>query len=459
VSPTFTGWQSVLALVWSTQPVRSEDARRDAVERTRAIPRYLDNEIANLREGLRLGYTAPKSNVASVIRQMDALIAAPPRESPFFEPAVRDSNATFQRDLISFIGGDLRESIKRYREFLASEYMPKARETVGVSANPDGAACYRAAVRLFTSLDRSADDIHQTGLREMAKIRAEAATIGKRSFGTDDPSKLMRQLANDRRYTFPTREAVIAAAQSAVDRAERAMPQWFGTLPKAKVVIQPFAAFQEQSAPLGQYNSPSDDGSRPGVYLINTYEPEKQSRAGGLESTAFHETYPGHHLQVAIAKERTGAHPITRYFFSGAFVEGWGLYSERLADEMKLFSGDVDRVGLLSNEALRAARLVVDAGMHGLGWSRQQAIDYLIANTAESENAATSEVDRYIAVPGQATSYMLGNLEIRALRAQAERELGAKFDIKAFHDRVLGNGGVTLAILRSKIERWIADTK
>jgi uncharacterized protein (DUF885 family) len=459
VSPTFTGWQSALALVWSTQPVGGDKARRDAIARTRAIPAYLDNEIANLREGLKLGYTAPRSNVSSVIAQMDALLRSPPTQSPFYGPAQRDSTGPFRTELEAVIGGDVRAAIQRYRDFLASEYLPKARETVGVSANPQGAECYRAAVRLFTALDRTAEDIHQTGLREMEKIRTEAAAIGTRSFNTSDPSRLMRNLANDPRYTFRSREAVIAAAQAAVDRAEKAAPDWFGTVPKAKVVIQPFAPFQEKSAPLGQYNSPSDDGSRPGTYLINTYEPEKQSRAGGIESTAFHETYPGHHLQIAIAKERPNAHPITRYFFSGAFVEGWGLYSERLADEMKLFSADVDRVGLLSNEALRAARLVVDAGMHGLGWNRQRAIDYLIANTAESENAAASEVDRYIAVPGQATSYMLGNLEIRALRAQAERELGSKFDIKAFHDRVLENGGVTLAILRSKVERWIADTK
>ena len=459
VSPTFTGWQSSLALVWSTQPAGDDKARQDAVARTRAIPTYLDNEIANLREGLRLGYTAPRSNVSSVIAQMDALLRTPPAQSPFYDPARRDSTASFATELQGVIGGDVRAAIQRYRDFLSSEYLPKARETVGVSANPQGAECYRAAVRLFTALDRTAEDIHQTGLREMERIRSEATTIGTRSFGTADPSRLMRNLANDSRYTFRSRAALISAAQAAVDRAEKAVPEWFGTVPKAKVVIQPFAPFQEKSAPLGQYNSPSDDGSRPGTYLINTYEPEKQSRAGGIESTAFHETYPGHHLQIAIAKERPNAHPITRYFFSGAFAEGWGLYAERLADEMKLFSGDVDRVGLLSNEALRAARLVVDAGMHGLGWTRQQAIDYLIANTAESENAAASEVDRYIAVPGQATSYMLGNLEIRALRAQAERELGSRFDIKVFHDRVLENGGVTLAILRSKIERWIAESK
>jgi len=247
-------------------------------------------------------------------------------------------------------------------------------------------------------------------------------------------------------------------AQSALDRAKAALPAWFGILPKADVIIQPYPPFQEASAPGGQYNAPSEDGTRPGIYLINTYEPEKQSKAG-LEATAFHETYPGHHLQLAIARERPGAHKLVSYFYSSGFVEGWGLYSERLADEMKLYSGDVDKMGLLSNEALRAARLVVDAGMHALGWTRQQAIDYLMANTTASLAFATAEVDRYIAVPGQATAYMLGNLEIRRLREQTQRELGSRFSIRDFHDRVLEDGNVTLPMLRQKIEGWIAASR
>jgi uncharacterized protein (DUF885 family) len=230
-------------------------------------------------------------------------------------------------------------------------------------------------------------------------------------------------------------------------------------VPKARVAIQPYAPFQEKAAPGGQYNSPSDDGKRPGTYLINTYDADKQSRAGGLESTAYHETYPGHHLQIAIAKEQPGAHAIARYFFSGAFVEGWGLYAERLADEMGLFSSDIDRIGMLSNQALRAARLVVDSGMHELGWTRQQAIDYVLANTGEERSSAIAEIDRYIAVPGQATSYMLGNLEIRRLRELSERELSAKFDVKSFHDRVLEDGGVTLAMLNGKIGTWLKAQK
>jgi uncharacterized protein (DUF885 family) len=243
-------------------------------------------------------------------------------------------------------------------------------------------------------------------------------------------------------------------ARDAVARAKAAAPQWFGLLPRADVIVQPVPAFSEASAPGAFYTNPAEDGSRPGTYSINLRGAETAPRAG-IEATAFHEAFPGHHLQSALALERTTLHPISRYIYLSGFGEGWALYTERLAEEMGLYSGDVDRMGLLSNEALRAARLVVDAGMHGLGWSRDQAIQYMLDNTAESRESVTSEVDRYIAVPAQATSYMLGNLEIRRLRAQAEQAMGDRFDVKAFHDRVLEDGSVPLSMLRAKIERWI----
>ena len=232
------------------------------------------------------------------------------------------------------------------------------------------------------------------------------------------------------------------------------MHDWFGLLPKADVVIQPYPAFREKSGP-NEYNPPAEDGSRSAVFFINAYQAETKSRVVA-ESTAFHETIPGHHLQGSIALERKEIHPIGRYLFNSGYAEGWALYSERLADEMKLFTSDVDRLGMLSSQALRASRLVVDSGLHTLGWARQQAIDYMLAHTAESEHDVASEVDRYIIYPGQATSYMLGMLEIRAAREDAQKTMGARFDIKAFHDRVLEDGAVPLTFLRGKIRAWAA---
>ncbi|MBW3656662.1 MAG: DUF885 domain-containing protein, partial [Gemmatimonadetes bacterium] len=454
VSPTWTGWQSEFSNLTDAQPVATPAQRDAAHRRYAALPRYLEQETANLREGLGRGYSAPKGNVRAVIRQMDALLAAPVAESPFVAMAP-DTAREFRARMEALETGAIRPAIRRYRDFLASEYLPRARDAVGVAANPDGAACYRAAVRHHATVAMSPEEVHRIGLEQMATIRAEMREIARRSFGSEDVGAVLQSLRTDPRYTFTSREQKLAAARAALERARAAVPRWFGLLPKADVVVEPVAAFAEESAPGGFYNPPAEDGSRPGIYYINLYQAAGSPRAG-LESTAFHETYPGHHLQGGIALERRELHPAQRYFYLSGFGEGWGLYSERLADEMGLFGSDVDRMGLLSNEALRAARLVVDAGMHALGWSRQQAIDYMLQNTAESEASVTAEVDRYIAVPGQATSYMLGNLEIRRLREHAKARLGERFDIREFHDRVLEDGAVPLMMLRAKIERWVA---
>jgi uncharacterized protein (DUF885 family) len=312
-------------------------------------------------------------------------------------------------------------------------------------------------VRSFTTLDVPAQEIHQIGLREMDKIQAEMRTIAQRSYNTTDVQALLERMRTDRQFLFGSRQEIVDYAGAAIGRARAAMPRYFGRLPRADVVIEPYQDFEERSAPGASYEIPGEDG-RPGKYRINTYKPEEQTRVG-IESTAFHESIPGHHLQLAIAQEREGAHIITRFTGNSGFSEGWGLYSERLADEMGLFSSDMDRMGLLSNEALRAARMVVDPGLHVMGWTRDQAIDYMLKHTAENRQAVENEVDRYIGWPGQATAYMLGNLEIRRLREMAERELGSRFDIRTFHDKVLEDGTVTLPMLRAKIERWVAAEK
>ena len=355
VSPTWTGWQGDLPIVAGMQKNDTPADQQAALARWSELPKYLDDEIANLREGLKQG------------------------------------------------------------------------------------------------------QIHDTGLAQMETIQAEMRAIGKRSFGVEDPQKLIALVKTDPKYRFKSREELIKYAESAVERAKQAVPKFFMRLPKAPVIVEPYPPFLEKTAPGGQAVSPSADG-KPGKYMINAYKATEQSKAG-LESTAFHEAYPGHHLQVATALERTGLHNIQRYFFLSGFGEGWALYTERLSDEMGLFTSDVDRLGLLSNEALRAARLVVDSGMHMLGWPRQKAIDYVLAHTTETPGHAAAEIDRYIAVPGQATAYMIGNLEIRRLRTEGEQALGAKFDLRAFHDLVLEDGALPLSALRTKVERWITTRR
>jgi uncharacterized protein (DUF885 family) len=456
VSPTWTGWQSELPVVAGMQAVERPADQQNAIARFSQVAKYLDDEIANLTEGLKLGYTAPKGNVQSVIAQVNAMLAAPVSASPFVQMAKAGAPASFKRSLEDMERTSIRPAMTRYRDFLQKTYLPGARGAIGVGSHPNGSACYAAAVKYHATVPMGPQEIHDLGKAQMAKIQAEMQEIGRRSFGTDDPIALLKLVKTDPKYRFKSREELIATAEASVARAKEALPKWFGLVPMAPVVIEPYPAFLEKTAPGGQAVPPTADG-KPGKYLLNAYKASEQSRAG-LESTAFHEAYPGHHMQAAIALERENLHPISRYFFLSGFGEGWGLYAERLSDEMGLFSSDVDRLGLLSNEALRAARLVVDSGMHALGWTRQQAIDYVLAHTTETTSRAEAEIDRYIAVPGQATAYMIGNLEIRRLREDAKQKLGARFDIREFHDVILEDGTMPLWVLREKVAGWVADT-
>jgi uncharacterized protein (DUF885 family) len=297
--------------------------------------------------------------------------------------------------------------------------------------------------------------IHEKGLAEMARIRGEMLSIARDSFDTQDLRQLFEDLRSRPQYTFESEQHQLDYINAAVDRGRKAVPSWFGNVPDAELVVKPSPAYEKDSGG-GFYSSGTADGSRPGIYQVGTYNPQGISQAG-QEATAFHESWPGHHMQGSIALLNDGLHPILRYMFISGSGEGWALYTERLADEMGLYSDDVARLGMLSNEAYRAARLVVDPGIHVLGWTRQQAMDYMLENTAEGYDGVASEVDRYAAVPGQATSYLLGSLEIQRLRSQAKEALGDRFDIREFHDRVLENGSVPLPMLAAAVAAWIDE--
>ena len=452
-----TGWQVNLGYLVTIQPVGNDDARREALARWSLLPAYIDREIDNLREGLKSGYTSPKLNVRIVIDQVRSLAATPVKDSPFGTPAQRDTSPEFKRAFATLVTGQIQPAMTRYADFLEKEYLPAAREAIGVASHPNGPQCYDASVLYFSSIGKTAKDVHELGVSQNAELASEIKTIGRTLFKSDDVPTILQRARSDPAFKFKSREDKIAYSQRALQRAKEAVPGWFGLLPKADVVIRPYPAFREKNAP-NEYNPPAEDGSRPAVFFISAYQAEKQSRVVD-ESTAFHETIPGHHLQGAIALERKDIHPIGRYLSNSGYTEGWGLYAERVADEMKLFSGDLDRLGMLSSQALRASRLVVDSGLHTLGWTRQQAIDYMMTHTAETPHDIESEVDRYIIYPGQATSYMIGKLEISDARAEAQKTMGAKFDIKAFHDRVLEDGGVPISYLREKIRAWAAAAR
>jgi uncharacterized protein (DUF885 family) len=449
------GTQVLLPYLSELQPLGTPQLRSQALARWRDMPRYVNTEIANLREGLTRGYSTPQANVRTVIEQLDQLLAASPSESQLSAMMTRDSTPGFGREVVGVVEHDVLPALGRYRAFLADQYLPRARTSTNLSALPDGEACYRALVRSATTLDLEPKVVQELGVREMANIDAEMKAIAERSFGTADVPALLSRMRDDPQFKFRTREEIIETATAAVARAKAAMPRWFGRLPKADFIVDPCEPYEEKSACPGSYTPGTVDGSRPGRYRINAGNPTGETRAWA-EGTAFHEGIPGHHLQWALAQELTNAHPVTRFIGFPGFGEGWALYAERLALEMNLYSSDLQRFGEWGEQGLRAARLVVDPGLHVFGWSRERAIEYMLQHLTESRASIESEVDRYIVNPGQATAYMVGRLEIERLRQLAETRLGPRFDIREFHDHVLGSGSVPLGQLKRQIEEWLA---
>jgi uncharacterized protein (DUF885 family) len=458
VAHTGGGWLSTVTSLAVLQPVGSDEARRQALTRARAVPAYIATEMANHREGLRRGYTAPRHNVEIALREIDTLLSTPPEQSPLYDPARRDSVPGFGAELGRVIEREILPAMRAYREFLGAEYLGRARTEIGVFANPHGSDCYRASIRASTGLAISPDSVYLLGIATVEELEDEMRAIAIRSLGTSDVARLLECLRSDTAFTFHTREEMLARARETLERARRAIPRWFGRLPRAPVVVEPYPAFRERQS-VGEWNPPAEDGSRPGIYYLSTYDPRHKSRAD-LEPLSFHETIPGHHLQGTIALERGDTIPaIARYFWSPGMGEGWAEYAEQLAGEMGLYSSDTARFGMLADITLSAALLVVDTGIHAFGWTRTQSIDYIREHTHVPLLRAEVGVDRYPVWPAQGLSYGIGRLEIWRLRALAAQRLRGKFDIRTFHDRVLENGAVPLPLLRASIERWLAASR
>ena len=338
----------------------------------------------------------------------------------------------------------------------------QAGEDDGVWSLPDGDAYYAWLLRRYTTTDRSAEEIHALGLREVKRIHSQMREILEgEGVASDDLAETLRALNADPRFTWPDddggRDAILEAYAEIVRDAEERIPALFGLLPRAPVTVERVPEFKQAGAPLAYYNPAPFDGSKPGVFFANLRSPAEHAKFS-MRTLAYHEAIPGHHMQMSIALFNEDLHSILRFMFVSGTVEGWALYTERLADEMGLYSSEMSRLGMLSNEAFRAARLVVDPGLHVMGWTREEAIEYMLEHTAEGYHSVASEVDRYIAVPGQATSYLLGSLEIQRLRRTAEEKLGEQFDIKAFHDMVMANGNVSLPMLGAAVNTWIAQS-
>jgi uncharacterized protein (DUF885 family) len=446
-----------LATLPDDHAVASDVDRRNLLARYRQIPKLVDDTIAALEVGVRAGRASDAESIRRVIAMYDGELAKPARAWPLVTGAGGGKDPALAREAEALVDGPIRAAYARYRAFLATRVLPIARggERVGLSWLGLDPGCYPAQIRLHTTLPRRAEELHELGRAEIARINGEMSALGQKLFGTSALPEILRRLRTDKALYFATEDEVEATARRALAAAQARAPQFFGTLPKADCVVRRVPDFQAPFTTIAYYRQPNL-GTKPGEYFVNVLAPETRPRYEA-EALAFHEAVPGHHLQIAISQELPALPAFRRHGGGTAFIEGWALYTERLADEMGLYSGDLDRMGMLSYDAWRASRLVVDTGLHALGWSREQAVAYMLAHTALAENNIRNEVDRYIGWPGQALAYKVGQLTIRELRAEAERRLGPRFDLKAFHDRVLSGSGVTMELLQARVRAWIAE--
>jgi uncharacterized protein (DUF885 family) len=450
------GPQTLLPVITQFQKADTPDRFEAYEARIRAYPAFMTANTALLREGLATGLTAPRIVVERTIAQLERLLETPVDESPI--PAMAQVASDTDRDKVRDLVRDVvRPADLAFLDALRGEYLAASRTDPGLWSAPNGDALYRTAIRAWTTFDMDPAEIHQIGLDELASIEGERRVIaGAAGFG-DDTAGYRESLGADPANTPRTKGEMLARANEDIERAMALAPRYFGVLPRAGIEVRPVEDFKEQDSPFAYYFPPATDGSRPGIYYANGYDlPSRKFTK--LASTTYHEAVPGHHFQIALEMENPHLNTFRRLgsrMVGGAYVEGWGLYSERLADEMGLYRSEAERFGMLDAQAWRAGRLVVDTGMHALHWTRQQSIDLLLGAGLSSTDA-TIETDRYICWPGQALTYKLGQRVIEKLRAELTARDGAGFDLREFHDQVLGHGSLPLATLTRELPNWVA---
>ncbi|TCO50815.1 DUF885 domain-containing protein [Actinocrispum wychmicini] len=428
----------------------SAEAETAYLQRLSAIPAYLDRAAERNRAGIAAERTPVARMVRTAVEHIDRYLDG---ATDTFAQAPMSGRHGAERDRL--LADAVRPAFVRYRDVLATDVESRGRsdEQPGLCWLPDGDAAYDALVRYHTTTAQTPEQLHRTGLELIENLALEYAEIGARVFGLGTAEEVQERLRTDPELKWGSADEIIAHARVTIERAEAVAPQWFSRLPVKRCVVVAVPDAEAPNAAGAYYTAPALDGSREGTYWANTYKATQRDRYGA-ESVAFHEAVPGHHFQIALAQEMTNLHMLRRVASVTAYAEGWGLYAERLADEMGLFSSDLARLGMLAEDSMRAARLVVDTGLHAMGWTRQQTVDYLRVNTVMTEVDIQSEADRYIEDPGQALAYMVGRLEILRLRRRAEQDMGNAFDIKGFHDVVLGNGPLPMAVLEEVVTEW-----
>jgi len=459
------GFHSGFARLASALPLRTAKDYDDYVSRLEAFPAFARQHEENLREGLRTGFTQPRAILEGFESTITPHVVKDVEDSVFWKPfaSFPKSVPESQADRLEAAGRAAIEqrvipAYARLLEFMTKEYVPGARQTVGASDLPEGRAYYAWRVRHFTTGEGTAEEIHALGLREVARIRAEMDGILKQVQWEKGFDAFLQFLRTDKRFYARTPEDLLKEASSIAKRMDGKLPSLFKTLPRQPYGVEPVPADVAPKYTGGRYNGAPIDGRRAGMYWVNTYALENRPLYT-LEALTLHEAVPGHHLQTALQQELRDVPSFRRFEYVDAFGEGWGLYSEWLGLEAGFYQDPYGNFGRLTYEMWRACRLVVDTGIHAMGWTRQRAIDYMAERTALSRHEITTEVDRYISWPGQALAYKMGELRIRELRARAEKQLGVRFDVRAFHDAVLANGSVPLDVLERQIDEFIASRK
>ncbi len=449
-----TGPQIWPAQVAQYQPADTPERLDLLLTRYAGFPAMIEQYVSTLAEGVADGRTAAAVPVRRAVEQVERLLAMPADAAP--ATTMVEVGDDDRARVITAVEEHVYAGLRRLRDYLADEYEPHARQQPGLSATPGGDAAYRLAIRMQTTVDATAEEVHAFGLADLEAIEAEKDEIARR-LGHADRHALRVALADDPANHTDDPDALVRLAQEQTDRAYAAAPRYFGRLPSANCYVKPVEAYREAESPPAFYMPPSVDGSRQGQYYINTYQPmERQLHK--IAAITFHEATPGHHFQIAIEMELDGL-PAFRTLgarMAGvAYVEGWGLYCERLADEMGLYASDQERLGMLDAQSFRAARLVVDSGLHAMNWTRDQAIEFMHERGSLPPVDAAIEVDRYTIWPGQALSYKIGQREIERARAEVSEAMGERFDLRAFHDEVLAHGSLPLATLRREIPGWV----
>jgi uncharacterized protein (DUF885 family) len=446
-------------------PFKTLEDYENNLKRHKDFVVFLDRSIGRFREGEQSGVVETKMTVRNMIEQLDNQLKMKPEDSPYYGPVkkfpagISDADKTrLTQEYRAAVTDEIYPALTRLRDFFKTEYLAKARDGAGLKYMPGGDKLYAYLIQSTTTTDMTPEQIHQLGLSEVARITGEMEKVRKEVGFKGNLQQFFEYLRTSPKFKMKSREALTQGYYDIGKKVEAKLPEYFSTIPKAGLQIRPYEPFREKFEAGGSYEQGTPDGSRPGTFYFNAYDLPSRTTPG-MTTLFLHEGEPGHHFQISLAQENAALPSFMRFGGNTAYVEGWALYSETLGYDMGFYKDPYQRFGTLSDEMLRAMRLVVDTGIHSKGWTRERAIKYMMSNSDMGKTDATAEVERYIAIPSQATAYKIGALTIQRLRKKAQDELGDKFDIREFHAQVLMSGALPLTILEQKIDRWIAAKK